>query len=102
MITSWHMIPLCIGTKQISEIEVKFDIAYSSTWGWAPTAVLVEDLDGGYMNSTVRIEADGSVANGDNREMSLMGPAIISAASHYYSANRAEVLKGLGLVDAAE
>ena len=98
MITSWHMIPLCIGTKQISEIEVKFDIAHCGSRGYAPIAVLVEDLDGPMSNSLVRIEADGTVGN----EQSLMGPAIISAASHYYSANRAEVLDRMGLFDAAE
>lgn len=101
MITSWHMIPLCIGTKQISEIEVKFDIADCGSRGWAPIAVLVEDLDGSPCNSSVRIEADGSVNGSDHREQSLLGPTIISAASHYYSANKAEVLEGLGLTEAA-
>ena len=102
MITSWHMVPLCIGTKQISEIEVKFDITHCGSRGYAPIAVLVEDLDGHRGNSLVRIEADGTVAGTDHREQSLLGPTIISAASHYYSANRAEVLKGLGLTEAAE
>lgn len=98
MITSWHMIPLCIGTKQISEIEVRFDITHCGSRGYAPIAVLVEDLDGHRGNSLVRIEADGTVGN----EQSLMGPAIISAARHYYDANRTEVLERLGLTEAAE
>lgn len=102
MITSWHMIPLCIGTKQIAEIEVKFDIAHCGSRGYAPVAVLVEHLDGPRGNSSVRIEADGSVNGTDYREQSLLGPTIISAASHYFSANRAEVLEGLGLLEAAE
>lgn len=102
MITSWHMIPLCIGTKQVSEIEAKLDIDYVGRNGWALVAVLIEDLDGERMNAAVRIEADGSVADGDKREMSLMGPAIVSAANHYYSANKCDILDGLGLFDAAE
>ena len=98
MITGWHMIPLCIGTKQISEIEVRFDIAHCGGRGYAPIAVLVEDLDGPMSNSLVRIESDGTVGN----EQSLMGPAIISAARHYYDANRAEILESLGLTEATE
>lgn len=98
MITSWHMIPICIGTKQISEIEVKFDIAHCGSRGYVPIAVLVENLTGTLDKPTLRIEADGSIGT----EQSLLGPAIISAANHYYDANRAEVLEGLGLLEATE
>ena len=98
MITSWHMIPLCIGTKQVSEIEVRFDIAHCGSRGWAPIAVIVEHLTGTPDNPTLRVEMDGSIGP----EQSLLGPAIISAASHYFSVNQAEVLEGLGLVHAAE
>ena len=48
--------------------------------------------------------ADESVCIGPapSAQSYLSMPAIISAASHYYSANRAEVLDRMGLFDAAE
>lgn len=102
MITPWTIIPLRIGLTQVSEIEVKYDLAYTRKTGWGPVAVLVEDLDGPRGNSAIRIEADCAVASGNMRIPSLMGQAIVQAAAHYFEDNKRDILESSGVLECAD
>ncbi len=98
MITRWTTMPIMIGDRQLTELDVRLDLTYSRMAGWHVDAVLVEAL---VSKALIRVERDGTVTDGDLREASLAGPLLIAMADHHFDRNREEFLAEHGVTDDA-
>jgi hypothetical protein len=88
MLTGWQTIPLHLGDRQFSEIDAKLALREGPR-GWMVDALVIEDID---TKEPIRIERDGTVRRGNQTECSLMGPALICQADHYFSLNESELV----------
>lgn len=92
MLTSWQTIPLHLGVQQFAEIDAKLDLR-DGPRGWMVDALVIEDID---TKEPIRIERDGTVRRGNVVECSLMGPALICQADHYFSMHEDDLISQLG------